>query len=75
MSSTQLDKVNLIFKREKMEISAADIVLPSYLDLKWETVGVQLDTGLYEPHTEFLNNVDEYLHNKFLDIGDISIAI
>ena len=41
MSSTQLDKVNLIFKREKMEISAADIVLPSYLDLKWETVGAQ----------------------------------
>ena len=41
MSSTQLNKLNLIFKREKMEISAADIVLPSYLDLKWETVGAQ----------------------------------
>ena len=42
MAAWQLDKLNLIFKRERMEISATDIVLPRYLDLKWESVGWKL---------------------------------
>ena len=39
LGAWQLDKLNLIFKREEMKISATEIILPSYLDIKWETVG------------------------------------
>ena len=31
--------MNLIFKREEMKIAATEIILPSYLAIKWETVG------------------------------------
>ena len=39
LGAWQLDKLNLIFKREEMKISATEIILPSYLEIKWETVG------------------------------------
>ena len=39
LGAWQLDKLNLIFKREEMKISATEIILPSYLSIKWETVG------------------------------------
>ena len=39
MAAWQLDKLNFTFKREKMLISATNIVLPTYLNIKWETVG------------------------------------
>ena len=99
MASSQLDKLDLIFKREKMSISATDIVVPSFLDLKWESVGrfkvfpifnlfltlcgvVRIifrgienkssgrEHGVFEPQSQFLNNIHEYLHNRFLDIGN-----
>ena len=42
LGAWQLDKLNLIFKREEMKISATEIILPSYLSIKWETVGLFL---------------------------------
>ena len=77
-----------------MKIAATEIILPSYLAIKWETVGwirTQVNNfqlfdkyliisgfenmsagrgyGVYEPNTEFLSNIDGYLHNRFLNIG------
>ena len=40
----QLGKLDLIFKREELKISAANIILPNFLDIKWETVGCQFET-------------------------------
>ena len=31
--------------------------------------------GVYEPNTEFLSNIDDYLHNRFLNIGIFIIEI
>ena len=28
------------------------------------------EVGVYEPNSEFLENIDSYLHNRFLDIGN-----
>ena len=39
LAEWQLGKLDLIFKREEMNISAANIILPNFLDIKWETVG------------------------------------
>ena len=40
LEAWQLDKIKSIFKTENLEIQATEIILPSYLQIKWETVGL-----------------------------------
>ena len=40
LADWQLDKIKSIFKIENLEIQATEIILPSYLQIKWETVGM-----------------------------------
>ena len=41
LADWQLDKIKLIFKMEKLQIQATEIVLPSSLEIKWESVGMR----------------------------------
>ena len=63
--------------KEKLSIFPVKFSLPSYLSLNWEVVGSQnksagRDWGLYMPNTEFAENTEAYLRNKFVDVGRIS---
>ena len=40
LADWQLEKIRLIFKIERLKIQATEIVLPSYLRINWESVGV-----------------------------------
>ena len=41
LAAWQLDKIKLIFKTENLKIQATEIILPSYLQIIWETVGTR----------------------------------
>ena len=70
----QLSRISGIFKRNLFEISATKFRTPSYLSINWEPVASQnmssgRSWGLYVPHNSFMENIESYRFNKFLDIG------
>ena len=71
MTENQLKKIQGFFKAEKMKISASVIKLPRQLNLKWETVGGPdpKRAHLYKPSEIFLDNIDYFRYNRFLNIG------
>ena len=77
LEDSQLNKLYGIFMKEKLSIFPVKFSLPSYLSLNWEVVGSQnksagRDWGLYMPNTEFAENTEAYLKNKFVDVGRFS---
>ena len=40
MAAWQFDKIKLIFKMENLKIQATEIILPSSLQINWESVGI-----------------------------------
>ena len=71
MNENQLKKIQGIFKPEKMKIKPSLIKLPKQLSLKWETVGGPDPKRalLYSPAPIFLNNIENYQYNRFLNVG------
>ena len=69
MSQDQLKKIHGIFKAEKMKIRPSEIKLPEHFNLTWETVGGPDHTKVYLPNAEFMENIEKYQENRFLDIG------
>jgi len=70
LASWQLDKLNLIFKREEMKISVNSSKMPSYA--YWEGVGNENHSsgrtwGVFEPNDEFMKNIDNYKENRYLN--------
>ena len=70
MSEKQLAKLHGIFKPEKMKIRPSEIKLPTQLSLKWETVGRSDSPGTISPNASFLDNIEKYQENRFLDVGE-----
>ena len=66
-----MKKIQGIFKPEKLKIKPSVIKLPKQLNLKWETVGGPDPKRalLYKPSDIFLDNIDSYRYNRFLNIG------
>ena len=69
MSKNQLKKIHGIFKAEKMKIQPSEIKLPKHFNLTWETVGGPDQTLLYSPNADFMDNIEKYQENRFLNIG------
>ena len=69
MSQDQLKKIHGIFKAEKMKIRPSEIKIPKHFNLTWETVGGPDRTKVYLPNAEFMENIEKYQENRFLDIG------
>ena len=69
MSKNQLKKIHGIFKAEKMKIHPSEIKLPKHFNLTWETVGGPDQTLLYSPNADFMDNIEKYQENRFLNIG------
>ena len=69
MTENQLAKIHGIFKQEKMKIRPSEIKIPEQLSLKWETVGRSDSQGTISPNAEFLDNIEKYQLNRFLDVG------
>ena len=69
MSKNQLKKIHGIFKAEKMKIRPSEIKLPEHFNLTWETVGGADQTLLYSPNADFMDNIEKYQENRFLNIG------
>ena len=70
MSQDQLKKIHGIFKAEKMKIRPSEIKLPEQLNLIWETVGGVDHTKHYAPYADFMDNIEKYQENRFLNIGE-----
>ena len=72
MSENQLKKMDCIFKAEKMKIRPSVVKLPSeQLSLTWQSVGAEDDWGgTISPKTDFLENIETYQQNMFLDLGE-----
>ena len=66
MSESQLKKIDGMFKPEKMKIRPSEIKLPEQLSLTWQTVEID-NTG--PANGSFLDNIDEYQYNRFINIG------
>ena len=66
-----MTKIQGIFKPEKLKISPSVIKLAKQLNVKWETVGGADPKRalLYQPYDIFLDNIDKYRYNRFLNIG------
>merc|ERR1719510_216854 len=64
LAAWQLDKI------EKLQIQATEIILPSSLQIKWETVGVESEypgrksKKILHPDNLFLNNINDYRYNR-----------
>ena len=60
-----------IFKKKKLKIKPSKILLPKNFKLSWESVGGanKKRALLYTPSEQFLNNIEKYEYNRFLDIG------
>ena len=72
----QLSKIYGIFRREKLQISPTLISSPASISLNWETVGSQNMSagrgwGVFMPNTQFVQDIQQYRFNKFLDLGKI----
>ena len=70
MSEKQLVKIHGIFKAEKMKIRPSEIKLPEQFNLTWETVGGADHTKLYSPYADFMDNIEKYRENRFLNVGE-----
>ena len=70
MNENQLAKLHGIFKPKKMTIRPSEIKFTEQLSLKWETVGRSDSEGTISPNSEFLENIEEYQLNRFLDVGE-----
>ena len=70
MTEDQLVKLYGIFKPEKMKIRPSEIKIPEQLSLKWETVGRSDSQGTISPNAEFLENIEKYQLNRFLNVGE-----
>ena len=66
MSKKQLAKLHGIFKPEKMKIRPSVLKLP---EQDWETVGRDDQWETISPNAEFLENIEKYKRNRFLNIG------
>ena len=62
----QLIKLHGIFKPEKMKIRPSAVKLPEQLSLTWENVEID-NTG--PQNGSFLDNIEEYQDNRFINIG------
>ena len=69
MSENQLQKIHGIFKKEKMKIRPSEIKLPDHFKITWETVGGPSPTKVYVPNADFMENIEKYQENRFLNIG------
>ena len=77
MSENQLKKIQCIFKPEKMKIKPSMIKLPKQLSIKWETVGGPDPKRalLYTPAATFLDKIENYQYNRFLNVGERQYAL
>ena len=70
----QLKKLEKYFKPELFQISPIKLNEEPFSSIKWTDVGYQnMDgrrpNGISMPKQEFMENMDDYKYNKFLNIG------
>ena len=69
LADWQINMLAVVFQKEKFQINASRIVLPPQFSLNWEVVGTMAPQGAFFPNEDFLENIEEYKYNKFLNIG------
>ena len=69
MSESQVSAIGSVFEKDKLEIRATTIKMPPQLSIRWESVASHTPQGAWFPHQEFLDNIDKYKYNKFINIG------
>ena len=70
LADWQIRILEEVFQREKLEISASRLETPPWLSIQWELVAIQTPQGAVFPRQEFLENIEDYKYNKFLNIGN-----
>ena len=72
LADWQISMLAEVFQEEKLQIPASTIKMPPQFSLNWEVVATQTPQGAFFPTEEFLQNIEEYKYNKFINIGKLN---
>ena len=72
LADWQIDMLGQVFQKDRLRIPACEMEMPPALSINWEQVASQTPEGAYFPKKYFLTNIEEYKHNRFINIGDDS---
>ena len=64
-----MDILEQVFMKEMLEIPLMKIEMPPWQNIDWECVATQTPEGAYFPNQEFLENIEDYKYNRFINIG------
>ena len=62
-----MDILEQVFMKEILEIPP--MKMPSGQNIDWKCVATQTPEGAYFPNQEFLENIEDYKYNRFINIG------
>jgi len=62
----QMDRLGQVFLQSRLEIPLMKIEVPP---TSWDCVATQTPEGAYFPNPEFLQNIEDYKYNRFINIG------
>ena len=69
LADWQIDMLGQVFQKDRLRIPACKMEMPSAMSIHWEQAASQTPEGAYFPKNTFLGNIEEYKHNRFINIG------
>eukprot|EP00092_Neocalanus_flemingeri_P031120 GFUD01033803.1.p1 GENE.GFUD01033803.1~~GFUD01033803.1.p1 ORF type:complete len:395 (+),score=73.09 GFUD01033803.1:156-1340(+) len=69
MRDWQVSTLAKVFQREKLQIITTTMDIPLQPGKKWEGIAMTTPMGAIFPREDFLQNINQYKDNKFIDIG------
>ena len=66
LADWQLDQLAAVFEKDKLKIASKTEEQQSW---NWTLVATQTPQGAFFPNESFLNNIEEYKYNRYIDIG------
>ena len=70
MDDWQINMLAEVFQQEKFQITTSNTSTVILRQAHWEAVATQTPQGAFFPNDTFLENIEEYKYNKFIDIGN-----
>ena len=75
----RIKQLERIFKKEYFQVESINCNQYPFMSIKWEEVGYQSfeggrpsrQLGLTLPDPHFMQNIQHYKYNRFLDIGNL----
>ena len=69
LEESQMNVLANVFGKENLKVTTYSVDLPQHFVLNWELVASPNSASVWELSDHFLNNIEEYTHNRFINIG------